>query len=80
MGQYELGSWPMGLWFTLFFTVPLGIIILYSFLKRGLYGGVEWQFSLLAYKQMFNPSFAKVLLRTLWISLLATLFCMYSEQ
>ena len=34
-------AWPMGLWFTLFFTVPLGIIILYSFLKRGLYGGVE---------------------------------------
>ncbi len=41
-------AWPMGLWFTLFFTVPLGIIILYSFLKRGLYGGVEWKFSLTA--------------------------------
>lgn len=63
---------PMGLWFTLFFIVPLSIIILYSFLKKGLYGGVEWQFSLHAYQQMFNPSFGKVLLRTLWVSIIAT--------
>ncbi|NBK21790.1 MAG: ABC transporter permease [Spirochaetia bacterium] len=65
-------AFPMGIWFTLFFTIPLAIIILYSFLKRGLYGGVEWKFTLDAYKQMFNPSFAKVVVRTLWISILAT--------
>jgi spermidine/putrescine transport system permease protein len=65
----------MGLWFTLFFTVPLGIIILYSFLKRGLYGGVVWEFTLTAYKQMFNPSFAMVVIRTLWISVLSTFLC-----
>ncbi len=65
-------AFPMGIWFTLFFTIPLAIIILYSFLKRGLYGGVEWEFTLTAYKQMFNPSFAKVVVRTLWISIVAT--------
>ncbi len=65
-------AFPMGIWFTFFFTIPLAIIILYSFLKRGLYGGVEWQFTLDAYKQMFNPSFARVVVRTLWISILAT--------
>ena len=66
-------AFPMGIWFTLFFTIPLSIIVLYSFLKRGLYGGVEWEFTFDAYKQMFNPSFAKVLIRTLWISIVATL-------
>ncbi|HKM05402.1 MAG: ABC transporter permease [Sphaerochaeta sp.] len=66
-------AFPMGIWFTLFFTIPLAIIILYSFLKRGLYGGVEWEFTFDAYKQMFNPSFAKVVVRTLWISIVATL-------
>ncbi len=65
-------AFPMGIWFTLFFTIPLVIIILYSFLKRGLYGGVEWELTLTAYKQMFNPSFAKVVVRTLWISIVAT--------
>jgi spermidine/putrescine transport system permease protein len=65
----------MGLWFTIFFVAPLVIIILYSFLKRGLYGGVEWKFSLTAYKQMFNANFGKVLIRTIWISVVATLGC-----
>ncbi len=68
-------SSPMGLWFTIFFVAPLVIIILYSFLKRGLYGGVEWKFSLTAYKQMFNANFGKVLIRTIWISVVATLGC-----
>jgi spermidine/putrescine transport system permease protein len=73
-----LGSsygWPMGLWFTLFFTIPLAIIILYSFMKRGLYGGVEFKFTFNAYKEMFNPSFAMVLVRTIYISIVATLLC-----
>lgn len=66
----------MGLWFTIFFVVPLGIIVIYSFLKKGLYGGVEWVFSLSAYKQMFNASFGKIIIRTLWISTLATMISM----
>lgn len=70
-----LYSFPMGIWFTVFFTVPLAIIILYSFMKRGLYGGVEYSFTLDAYKQMINPSFAKVLVRTLWISAFSTILC-----
>ncbi len=64
---------PMGLWLTLFFLVPLGIIILYSFLKKGLYGGIEWEFTLKAYQQMFNPNFLRVFLRTLWVATIATL-------
>lgn len=67
-----LYSLPMGAWFTAFFVVPLSIIILYSFLKKGLYGGVEWQFSLDAYSQMFNPSYGRIFLRTVWISFLST--------
>ncbi len=66
-------AWPMGLWFTAFFIVPLLIIILYSFLKKGLYGGVVWEFSLNAYKQMFNPNYGIVLFRTVRISLISTL-------
>lgn len=73
-----LGStygWPMGVWFTLFFTVPLAIIIAYSFMKRGLYGGVEFELTLNAYREMFNPSFAMVLVRTIYISIVSTFLC-----
>ena len=67
---------PMGLWVTLFFAVPLLIIVTYSFLKKGLYGGVEWEPSFDAYRQVLAPDFIAVTLRTLWISILATLTCL----
>lgn len=69
-----LYAWPMGAWFTIFFVLPLIIILMYSFLKKGLYGGVEWVFSLDAYKQMFNKNYGIVLWRTIYISALSTLF------
>jgi len=65
-------SSPMGIWFTLFFILPLLIIVTYSFMKKGLHGGVEMQFTLDAYRQMLNPSYGKLFLRTLWVTLVAT--------
>jgi len=65
-------SLPMALWFTVFFLAPIIIIVIYSFLKRGLYGGVEWEFSLTAYRSLTNPTFLAITLRTLIISVIAT--------
>ena len=69
------GAWyagPTAAWFTLFFAAPLGIIVLYSFLKKGLYGGVEPVFSLDAYSALANPNFATITIRTLISSVIAT--------
>ena len=74
--QKNLGityAWPMGIWFTVFFVVPLIIITVYSFLKKGLYGGVVWEFSLSAYAQMFSKAYGIVFLRTLWISVISSI-------
>jgi spermidine/putrescine transport system permease protein len=65
-------SLPMGLWFTLFFLLPLAIIVSYSFLEKGLHGGVEWKFTLKAYAQTLNPSYGKLLVRTLWVTVIST--------
>ena len=65
-------SYPMGIWFSLFFIVPLAIIIAYSFMKRDMFGGVIHEFSIDAYKQMFTPAYGAVFLRTLWMTVLAT--------
>ncbi|MDR1307172.1 MAG: ABC transporter permease [Treponema sp.] len=62
----------MAAWFTIFFLAPLVIIVAYSFLKKGLYGGVLPEFSLDAYRSLTNPSFAFVTLRTLVTSAAAT--------
>jgi spermidine/putrescine transport system permease protein len=68
-----LYSGPMALWFTAFFLAPLIIIVIYSFHKKGLHGGiVAGQFSLNAYVSLGNPSFILITIRTIITSLIAT--------
>ncbi len=67
-----LYSLPQIMWLLVFFAAPLCIIIVYSFLKKGLYGGVEPQFSLEAYTALANPNILLVTWRTLKISIIAT--------
>lgn len=66
-------AWPMGLWFTIFFIVPIAIILAYSFMKKDMYGGVKLEFSLMAYRQMFSKAYAFIFMRTLWMTLISTL-------
>jgi len=68
-----LYSSPMAIWFSLFFLAPIAIIIVYSFLKKGLYGGVEPQFSLDAYRYLGDPVFLNITLRTVITSVIATI-------
>jgi spermidine/putrescine transport system permease protein len=65
-------AWPMGIWFIIFFIAPLIIIMVYSFMKKGLYGGVEPHFSLNAYRQMCNPKYGILVIRTLRIAVIST--------
>jgi spermidine/putrescine transport system permease protein len=62
----------MAAWFTIFFLTPLIIIVVYSFLKKGLYGGITAEFSLAAYQNLANPNFVIITLRTLINSTIAT--------
>ena len=72
-------GWPMGVWFTIFFVVPIFIIICYSFMKKDMHGGVQKVFSLDAYKAIFSRDadtgkfiYLPILWRTLWMTLIAT--------
>jgi spermidine/putrescine transport system permease protein len=67
----------MAVWFTVFFIAPLLIIILYSFLRKGLYGGVVMEFSLAAYRSLGNPSLIITIIRTIIASALATLITIF---
>jgi spermidine/putrescine transport system permease protein len=59
-------------WFTIFFFAPLVIIVIYSFLRKDLHGGVLPEFSLDAYQALKNPNIAIITLKTIVISLIAT--------
>jgi len=62
----------MAIWFSLFFLAPIIIIILYSFMKKGLYGGVEQEFSMDAYRYLGDPVLLNITLRTIITSIIAT--------
>ena len=68
-----LYSSPMAVWFTLFFLAPIAIVIFYSFLKKGLHGGVVQEFSLDAYRYLADPVFLRITFRTLITSFIATI-------
>ncbi|GHU02389.1 spermidine/putrescine ABC transporter permease [Spirochaetia bacterium] len=65
-------SSPMALWFTVFFLAPLAVIVLFSFMKKGLRGGVTANFSLDAYRYLADPVFLSITARTLLIAAVAT--------
>lgn len=70
-------SLPGMLWLTFFFLIPYGIIILYSFLTPGLYGGVELPFTINSYSRMLsNIGYWRLFFKTLCISVVSTLICL----
>jgi len=70
-------SGPQAIWFTVFFLAPIGIIIAYSFLRRGLHGGVIPEFSLEAYRYLGDRVFLSITLRTLITAVIATVITIF---
>jgi spermidine/putrescine transport system permease protein len=58
------------------FLVPLAIILFYSFLTRGNYGGVVLDWSSESYRRLADPLYGMILLRTFWIAGVSSLLCM----
>lgn len=67
---------PALLWLIVFFTIPIGIIIIYSFSERGIYGGIEYQFTIENYSILLEPIYISALGRTLLLSSTTSLICL----
>jgi len=65
-------SLPLFLWTSLFFVIPIAIILVFSVLKRGTYGGVIWELSPDGFAALGNPSFIKTTMVTIFIALVST--------
>ncbi|MBM3738310.1 MAG: ABC transporter permease [Acidobacteria bacterium] len=60
----------------LFFLVPMGIVVLYSLMTRGPYGGQAPPFNLDNYVRLADPLYLTILLRSFWIAGISTFFAM----
>ncbi|WP_297598060.1 ABC transporter permease [uncultured Cetobacterium sp.] len=70
----NLYSIPLTLWMSIFFVIPMLIVLSYAFLTKGTYGGVKMIFTLKNFNVFFDPIFLKVLFRTVYISVIVTVF------
>ena len=67
---------PGVFWLLVFFLAPIGLMLAYSAMKRGMYGGVEPGFTLGHYRRFFDPLYLDILFRTILWSLVCTGLCL----
>ena len=67
---------PVILWLLIFFFLPLISVFIYSFLKRGTYGGIEAQFTLENYQRFFDPIYLRILWRSVSTAFVCTTICL----
>ena len=60
----------------LLFIAPMAIVLAYSLLSRGIYGGVERPWTVESYTRLIDPLYGGILLRSFWISGLSTVICL----
>jgi spermidine/putrescine transport system permease protein len=67
---------PAALWLFIFFIAPLFIVLIYSFLNRGTYGGVVWQYTLENFQRTFDPLYFRTFIRSFYIAVVTTFACL----
>ena len=61
----------------LLFFIPLLIVVAYSLLTRGPYGGVMKPWTTESYTRVFDPLYGQILWRSIWVALLSTALCLF---
>src|SRR5690348_2208260 len=75
----KLRTWcllPAWTWMALLFLAPLAIVLAYSFLTRGTYGGVDQPWTMENYSRLVDPLYLRILLRSFGIAAAATAICL----
>ncbi|HEX5016163.1 MAG TPA: ABC transporter permease, partial [Actinomycetes bacterium] len=67
---------PGLLYLGLFMVVPIALIVMYSFLTRGRFGGIVYEFNLHNYQRALEPVFVGVLLDSLVIAGVTTVLAL----
>lgn len=67
---------PSTLILVLFFGVPMGILLTYTFLTRGAYGGVSMPFSGESWQRILDPLYLSILARSFLVAAVSTLLCL----
>ncbi|KAB2953374.1 ABC transporter permease [Heliorestis acidaminivorans] len=75
MSRGRMLAYPAIAWLLFFFLAPLVIVLFMSFLQRGTYGQIIYQFTVDNYIRFFEPLYLQILGDTLFMALLTTIIC-----
>src|SRR5919109_3011589 len=67
---------PAVLWLLVLTLLPMGIMAYYSVLSRGPWGTISHTLTLDNYRQVVDPVFLHILVRSLYLALLTTVLCL----
>jgi spermidine/putrescine transport system permease protein len=67
---------PAWLSLGLLFAAPFAIVLAYSFLTRGVYGGIELPWTAESYRRLFDPLYLTILWRSFAMALASTVLCL----
>lgn len=67
---------PIVFWLVCFFLLPVVSVFIYSFLERGTYGGVLWNFTRENYERLFDSLYLGILWRSVSTAFVCTSICL----
>jgi len=75
----KLRTWfllPAWITMAVLFAAPFAIVLAYSFLTRGVFGGIELPWTAESYQRLFDPLYLTILWRSFVMALAATALCL----
>ena len=75
----RLRTWfllPAWLWAVVLFAAPFAIVVFYSFLTRGAYGGLDLPWTAESYQRLIDPLYLAIVVRSFWMAAVATAICL----
>ncbi len=67
---------PAWLWMAALFAAPFAIVLGYSFLTRGAYGGLGLPWTVESWARLADPLYITILARSFWMAAAATAICL----
>jgi len=67
---------PVSLWMILFVALPMLYIIYISFMSRGVFGDVVYNFSLESYETLLDSTYFKVIVKSIKVASITTVLCL----
>lgn len=74
--SYRLLAVPALVWFGIFLTLPVGLVIFISFATKGTYGYVQWIFQWKSYEQALQAAYLGIFIKSFTMAAATAFICM----